>query len=134
MFEQSLDAPPDAPDEYKHLMAGAKRLSVDIRFRPGRSDLDNKAIADLDRVVRFVSDRHYSGDKLLLLGFADSTGARRISQTLSEDRARKVKQQFQKKGLIPGTVRAFGPDLAIASNETDEGREKNRRVEIWLRQ
>jgi phosphate transport system substrate-binding protein len=31
------------------------------------------------------------------------------------------------------TVRGFGSDLTVASNDTDEGREKNRRVEIWLK-
>jgi phosphate transport system substrate-binding protein len=37
------------------------------------------------------------------------------------------------RGLTPTVVRGFGPDLPVASNDTDEGREKNRRVEIWLR-
>src|SRR5258708_4203686 len=52
----------DAPAEYKRLTNGAERLSVDFRFRTGRAELDNKAIVDLDRVIGFVSDLHYSGD------------------------------------------------------------------------
>lgn len=123
----------DAPAEYRRLTNGAERLSVDFRFRTGRSDLDNKAIADLDRVIGFVSDLHYSGDNVLLFGFADSTGGRQMNQTLSENRAKTVEQQFQQRGLHPGTVRGFGPDLPVASNDTEEGREKNRRVEIWVR-
>ena len=112
---------------------GAERLSVDFRFRTGRADLDNKAIVDLDRVIGFVSDLHYSGDSVLLFGFADSTGGRQMNQALSENRAKTVAQQFEQRGLHPGTVQGFGPDLPVASNDTEEGREKNRRVEIWVR-
>jgi phosphate transport system substrate-binding protein len=123
----------DAPADYKRLTNGAERLSVDFRFRTGRADLDNKAIVDLDRVIGFVSDLHFSGDNVLLFGFADSTGGKQMNQTLSENRAKTVEQQFQQRGLHPGTIRGFGSDLPVASNDTDEGREKNRRVEIWVR-
>jgi phosphate transport system substrate-binding protein len=123
----------DAPAEYKKLTNGAERLSVDFRFRTGRADLDNKAIVDLDRVIGFVSDLHYSGNSVLLFGFADSTGSGPMNQTLSENRAKTVEQQFEQRGLHPGTVRGFGSNLPVASNDTDEGREKNRRVEIWVR-
>jgi phosphate transport system substrate-binding protein len=122
-----------APAEYKRLTSGAERLSVDFRFRTGRSDLDNKALVDLDRVIGFVSDLHYSGSGVLLFGFADSTGSADINQKLSLDRAKTVEQQFQQRGLRPGTVRGYGSDLPVASNDTQEGREKNRRVEIWVR-
>jgi phosphate transport system substrate-binding protein len=122
-----------APAEYRRLTNGAERLSVDFRFRTGRADLDNKAIVDLDRVIGFVSDLHYSGDSVLLFGFADSTGGRQMNQALSENRANTVAREFEQRGLHPGTVRGFGPDLPVASNDTDEGREKNRRVEIWVR-
>jgi phosphate transport system substrate-binding protein len=122
-----------APTAYKQLTNGAERLSLDFRFRTGRSDLDNKALLDLDRVIGFVSDLHYSGDSVYLFGFADSTGTQQKNQQLSEDRARTVEQQFKLRGLNPGTVRGFGSDLPVASNDTPEGREKNRRVEIWVR-
>ena len=133
MVEQHETVSSEAPTEYKRLTSGAERLSVDFRFRTGRADLDNKAIVDLDRVIGFVSDLHYSGDNVLLFGFADGTGSRQMNQTLSENRAKTVEQQFQQRGLHPGVVRGFGPDLPVATNETDEGREKNRRVEIWVR-
>jgi phosphate transport system substrate-binding protein len=122
-----------APAEYRRLINGAERLSVDFRFRTGRADLDNKAIVDLDRVIGFVSDLHYSGDNVLRFGFADSTGGRQMNQALSENRAKTVAQQFEQRGLHPGTVKGCGQDLPVASNDTEDGREKNRRVEIWVR-
>lgn len=131
--QERQPVPADAPSEYKRLTKNAERLSLDFRFRVARSDLDNKAVVDLDRVVSFVSDLKYSGNDILLFGFADSTGSRPMNLELSENRAKTVEEQFRQRGLKPGLVKGFGPDMPVASNETDEGREKNRRVEIWIK-
>jgi phosphate transport system substrate-binding protein len=124
----------EAPVDYRQLTAGAQRLSLDFRFRSGKSDLDNKAVVDVDRVATFVADLRYSGDKILLFGFADGTENPRQTKDLSLSRAKTVETQFVERGLKPGIVRGLGADLPVASNDTEEGREKNRRVEIWLRQ
>jgi phosphate transport system substrate-binding protein len=118
------------PGDYRRLTSGSDRLSLDFRFREGSSQLDNKAVADLSRVITFVTDLHYSGDNLVLLGFDDSKEA---ANTLSKDRADAVALQFQQRGVKAATVVGFGSQLAVASNDTPEGRQKNRRVEIWLR-
>jgi phosphate transport system substrate-binding protein len=124
---------PGAPAEYKQLTSGAQRLSLDFRFRSGKAELDNKARADLDRVIRFVSDLHYSGENVMLFGFADSVGAAAANKTLSENRAHAVEEEFKQRGLNLTIVRGFGSDLPVASNDTEAGREKNRRVEIWVK-
>jgi phosphate transport system substrate-binding protein len=131
--QQKETVVPGAPAEYKQLTAGAQRLSLDFRFRSGKAELDNKARADLDRVIRFVSDLHYSGGNVMLFGFADSVGAAAANKTLSENRAHAVGQEFKQRGLNLTTVRGFGSDLPVASNDTEAGREKNRRVEIWVK-
>lgn len=131
--QQQQAVAPGAPAEYKRLTAGAQRLSLDFRFRVGHAELDNKAITDLDRVGTFIGDLHYSGENILLFGFADSTGQRQANQTLSEERARAVDAQLRQRGLQAGIVRGFGSELPVASNDTEEGREKNRRVEIWVK-
>jgi phosphate transport system substrate-binding protein len=118
------------PADYRRLTSGSNRLSLDFRFREGSSQLDSKAVADLTRVVTFVTDLHYSGDKLVLLGFDDSKEA---TDKLSKDRANAVALQFEQRGVKAATVVGFGSQLAVASNDTPEGRQKNRRVEIWLR-
>ena len=123
----------NAPSEYKQLTTGAQRLSLDFRFKTGKSDLDNKAIVDIDRVVSFIADLNYTGDRIMLFGFADSTGTHDANVALSLNRAKVVQEQFVQRGLRPTVVKGFGPDLPVASNDTEEGREKNRRVEIWLR-
>jgi len=83
--------------------------------------------------VTFIADLKYTGDKILLFGFADSTGTREGNNALSLNRAKIVEDQFAQRGLRPAVVRGFGSDLPVASNDNDEGREKNRRVEIWLK-
>lgn len=123
----------NAPSEYRQLTSGAQRLSLNFRFKTGKSDLDNKAVVDIDRVVSFIADLKYTGDRIMLFGFADSTGSREANIALSQNRAKVVQDQFVQRGLRPGTVRGFGPDLPVASNDTEEGREKNRRVEIWIK-
>jgi phosphate transport system substrate-binding protein len=123
----------EAPSDYKRLTKGAERLSLDFRFRAGKSDLDNKAVVDVDRVVTFIANLQYAGDKILLFGFADSTGPYQTNRALSLNRARTVEDQFKQRGLMPGEVRGFGSDLPVADNSTEDGREKNRRVEIWVK-
>jgi phosphate transport system substrate-binding protein len=118
------------PADYRRLTSGSDRLSLDFRFREGSSELDNKAVADLTRVVTFVTDLHYSGDNLVLLGFNDS---KEVTENLSKARAAAVAQQFEQRGVKAATVIGFGSQPAVASNDTPEGRQKNRRVEIWLR-
>jgi phosphate transport system substrate-binding protein len=124
---------PDAPENYRSLTAGADRLPLDFRFRSGSRTLDNKALDDIDRVVAFVSSSRYSGQKIVLLGFADSSGSRPANDELSKDRAAVVSEEFRKRGVQASVATGFGSELPVASNDTPEGREKNRRVEIWLK-
>jgi phosphate transport system substrate-binding protein len=123
----------DAPARYKQLTTGSNRLSLNFRFRTGSSELDNKALVDLDRVVSFLTDLHYSGQNIVLFGFADSTGSGQTNDALSKNRADAVARQFEQRGVNPSAVVGVGSQLPVASNETPDGREKNRRVEIWLK-
>ena len=122
-----------APSDYKNLTAAAERLSLDYRFKPGSVTLDNKAVVDLDRLITFLSDLHYTGDDLLLLGFADATGDAGTNQKLSTERASAVAEQIARRGVKPGAVAGFGQAMPVADNATEDGRQKNRRVEVWVR-
>lgn len=122
-----------APQEYRQMTRNAERLSLDFRFQPGESAPDNKAQADLDRVISLIAERSDARDKILLIGFADSVGSPAANVALSLSRARIIENQFSQRGLKPAAVRGFGSGLPVASNDTPDGREKNRRVEIWIR-
>jgi phosphate transport system substrate-binding protein len=123
----------EAPPEYKSLIQDANRLSLDFRFASGQLDLDNKAKVDLERVVSLIADLNYPADKIMLFGFSDSTGDSASNLALSQSRAKAVESQLIRRGIRPSIVRGFGSDLAVASNESDEGQARNRRVEVWIK-
>src|SRR5215467_2460282 len=122
-----------APAEYKHLTERAERLSLNLRFRRGGKDLDNKARLDLDRVVNFITDLKFTGQNILLFGFADDGTGNDVNLELSKERAQLVAEQFKRRGLTPLVVTGFGDSIPVASSLTEEGKEKNRRVELWLK-
>jgi phosphate transport system substrate-binding protein len=96
-------------------------------------DLDNKAKIDLDRVVSLIADMNIPAGKILLFGFSDSTGDYQSNLGLSLSRAKVVESQFILRGMKPAIVRGFGSNLAVASNDNDEGQARNRRVEVWIK-
>jgi len=61
------------------------------------------------------------GVMITFVGMADQT------------KANVVADEFRRRGIAPVTVTGFGAASPVASNETEEGRQKNRRVEVWLR-
>jgi phosphate transport system substrate-binding protein len=108
-------------------------LSVDFRFRTGSSQLDNKALDDLGRVTTYLASPTARGKQVILIGFADNTGDPRTNQTLSNERAKIVARQFSSRGVLAAVCTNFGSAVPVGSNETQEGRDKNRRVEVWLK-
>jgi phosphate transport system substrate-binding protein len=125
--------PADAPSEYKSLTLNANRLSLDFRFASGQMELDNKAKIDLDRVVSLLADLNIPEDKIMLFGFSDSSGGYASNQELSLSRANVIERQLTLRGIKPAIVRGFGPNLPVASNDSDEGQARNRRVEVWVK-
>ena len=67
-----------------------------------------------------------------IAGFTDSTGSESYNQQLSERRAEAVKNALAGAGVNPArmTTAGYGESQPIASNDTDEGRSQNRRVEL----
>jgi outer membrane protein OmpA-like peptidoglycan-associated protein len=67
-------------------------------------------------------------------GYTDSTGTDAINDKLSRDRAASVQQFLQGQGIVGSriTSQGYGSQHPVASNDTKEGRAKNRRVEIVL--
>lgn len=119
--------------KYRDITAGAARLPLDFRFRSGSSNLDNKALDDLGRVSAFVSSPQYLGQKILLMGFADGIGSQQQNLQLSAQRASMVADEFKARGIKAAEVLAFGSEMPVASNDTADGRDRNRRVEVWMR-
>ena len=130
---ENPEIPPRAPRRYVKEVSGAGRLSLNFQFPAGTSQFDGNASEDLDRLVELLADPNYQQRSLLLFGFSDNAGGAKKNLALSKDRARTIADQLQMRGIKPSVVKGFGKDMPIASNDTEDGREKNRRVEVWLR-
>lgn len=134
-IEAQAVSPPGAAvsKDYRDLAAKGRRLSVNFRFRSGASTLDNKAIRDMDRLVDFLMRlKPEERGGVVLAGFTDSQGPRAGNVALSQQRAQIVADELRRRGVTTQSVLGFGPEMPVANNETDDGREKNRRVEVWL--
>jgi phosphate transport system substrate-binding protein len=124
---ESVSAPDDAPGDYRSITAGKRRMRLTFRFRPNSDQLDTKAEADVARAVSILSN----GGKVYLLGFADNKGTAPANKALSLKRAQVVAERFKQHEI---QTEAFGlsSEMPVGNNNTDDGREKNRRVEVWV--
>lgn len=126
-------AAPETPAQrIKSIVGPAKKLAVDFRFNPNSSDLDLKGARDIDRVTNYLLSLHMTGDHLILVGFADNQGTPEANIGVSKKRADALAAMFSQRGLPPGKVVGFGSDLPLADNATEDGRQKNRRVEVYV--
>ncbi|MFH1687276.1 MAG: OmpA family protein [bacterium] len=111
-----------------------KKITLDrsVGFKISKSGLSDDAKAALDGVVQSL--RAYVDTKVKISGFCDSTGPAGYNQTLSEERAKVVKDYLVAQGIAADRMTATGygenPDYFVADNETAAGRARNRRVEI----
>jgi outer membrane protein OmpA-like peptidoglycan-associated protein len=101
-----------------------------VLFNTGKYDLKGDAREKLSRLSGILAV--HPGLRLEVEGHTDSTGTLAANQTLSERRAQAVAAYLIEQGVPGGSVtsRGLGPSLPIAGNDTAEGRQKNRRVEI----
>lgn len=78
--------------------------------------------------------KEYDKTVIQVEGHTDSTGSRDYNQLLSERRAGSVRDFLLNQGIQAGRTRAvgYGPRYPVASNDTEAGRDQNRRVELTL--
>lgn len=125
--------PENAPLEYKKLVMGAVRLSLNVRFKSGSIMLDNKAVNNIERLVEYFKKSENQHRKILLFGFADKHEViPYVSDSFSVSRADAVADYLAKNNIHPIRVRGYGHKLPVANNVTWLGRYANRRVEIWM--
>lgn len=76
----------------------------------------------------------YAESEVLIVGHTDSSGADEYNQTLSENRAEAAGTFLIRAGVTPSRVKmiGLGETEPVASNETDDGMQQNRRVEVAI--
>jgi OmpA-OmpF porin, OOP family len=120
---------PEPSREIKEVLDRAVR---GVNFETGRAVLTKESYPILDEVVKLMKeDKSY---KLKITGHTDNVGTLEHNMKLSKDRAQAVEDYLESKGLDPDRfiVIGFGPTRPVASNDTPEGKAKNRRVEFTV--
>ena len=120
------------PEGYQSLSRHAQRLTVNFRFEEGSASLDNKARQDLARVLDYIQRHDKTERAVTLVGFGDEKDDPARADLLSKLRAMAVRRELVKNGVVMREVRGFGALMPVAANSADEGRIKNRRVEVWV--
>ena len=123
---------PSMPDDYQAIARDAQRLTVNFRFEEGSASLDNKARQDLQRVVAYIRSHGKLDKRVTLVGFGDAKNDPQRAALLSKLRAMAVRRELVKSGVVLKDIRGFGAQMPVAANTADEGRIKNRRVEVWV--
>ena len=129
---ERVAVPELASDRFKQYVTGASRVSVDFRFQLGSTELDGRGARDLERLVAFIRSRRVAPERLILAAFADNSGAPAVNQLTSQRRAEAVAAALARQGMQVGRVAGFGSEFPVADNATTDGRERNRRVEVYL--
>lgn len=102
-----------------------------VQFETGKADLKEVSHSLLDEVAKMLKDNPQV-ELISVEGHTDSTGSPDFNRKLSQQRAESVAKYLSSKGVKAARMepKGFGPDKPVADNETDAGREANRRVEF----
>ncbi len=129
---QPVPAQADMPPRYRSLAQQAQRLSVNFRFQEGSASLDNKALRDVQRVVEYLRQAGKLQSKAVLVGFGDPKETPGRAALLSRLRALAVRRELARDGVDVLEVAGMGDELPVAGNDLEQGRLRNRRVEVWV--
>lgn len=142
--QQAIDAARAAEERAKQLEAEVAQLQGvkserglvitlgDVLFDTGKAELKGGAVVTISKISNFM--KTYPTRKLLVEGFTDSRGSDSYNLDLSERRANAVRNALTAAGVESERiqVRGYGESYPIASNDTPEGRQLNRRVEVII--
>ncbi len=106
-------------------------ITLSIEFDVDQSDIKPSYNDELAKGAAFI--QQYSNQKILVAGHTDSTGNEPYNEALSQRRAESVRAYLVENFKLDGDkllARGFGEKAPIASNDTIDGRQRNRRVEL----
>jgi outer membrane protein OmpA-like peptidoglycan-associated protein len=103
-----------------------------LNFLSGSTELtpdSDKTVSDLAQILKA-----YPNAQLQLTGHTDNTRSPQINQALSLNRANTIKGMLVNDGIAQNRIstQGFGQDRPVASNDTDQGRAENRRLELTV--
>jgi len=117
----------------------AGRLSLTFRFTAGSSNLETRSQSEAERFARLLASGAHAGKDIILVGFTDSVGDFKVNRDLAVRRAQSVLDTLKAAvpegalDAVPILVQSYGELTPVGCNETPDGRQLNRRVEVWVR-
>lgn len=123
----SIPTPEECEAEIQEILAERK-----INFEPGSDTPDSAArdvIDDIAEILKICGDI-----RMEIGGHTDSQGREVMNQQLSQSRARAVLNALRERRVLTAGISAkgYGEEVPVADNDTEEGREANRRIEFRL--
>ena len=104
----------------------------DVLFATGKSTLSPDALRNVEKLAGFLQE--HPARNVLIEGHTDSTGSDELNLALSQNRADAVKEQLVAKGIAEERIstKGYGKKYPVATNDTQAGRQQNRRVEVII--
>jgi outer membrane protein OmpA-like peptidoglycan-associated protein len=133
--QAAVSTPPGLLDQVSsYLKAGggeSKRFVFDnLNFDTGSTRLTAASRETVDELGALL--KAHPSAQIKVEGFTDNVGSAAANRQLARRRAETVKQMLVQSGVEPGRIQTegLGPDRPVASNDTPEGRARNRRTEL----
>ncbi|NNM95271.1 MAG: OmpA family protein [Bacteroidia bacterium] len=118
--------------EVKPITVGANYTLNNIYYKSNSAELQAVSVTVIAEFSKFLKAN--PSVKIKIAGYTDNVGSEKDNLALSNDRAFTVKQALEHDGIQPArlTFEGFGAANPVASNDTEEGRQKNRRTEFVI--
>lgn len=110
-------------------------LGESVLFDEGKSSLRSNATKNLQQIANSIGQRYTDG-QIRIYGYTDASGSAEANKQLAQQRAEAVRNWLVQNGNMKAdriSIHPVGEAKPIASNNTNEGRQKNRRVDIVAR-
>jgi phosphate transport system substrate-binding protein len=115
------------------------RLTTSFRFEAGSIRLDAQSRSNVQQLARALEQGQYDSRRLMFVGFSDGEGAARANREIALRRAEAVRRAVTAAAVTANLPRidlrvdAFGEAMPMACDDSEWGRQVNRRVEVWVR-
>ena len=120
----------DHPTQYQQMALSGERVSVTFRMRADRAEIDNKSIQDIEHLTAFLKQTPY--EKITLVAFSAQETGEQEDKNRAYIRTKLLAFELNQRGVKNVEIIAMGTQLPIDSNDSDLGRYRNNRTEIWL--
>jgi len=131
---KGLDLPEVITKDFELLpLIAGNKVILNLNFETNKASLTSEGKKQLNGILKYLES--YPEKNIEINGHTDNVGTEEKNQKLSEDRATSVKKYLVAKGIKNEriTTNGFGFSMPLNSNETEEDKYQNRRVEILLK-